>query len=104
MTGKTRKDRNRNESIHKNLGVTPIGEKMRENRLRWFNYEPQRQRTAPVRRNVLVRVEVARRTRGTPKMIWIEVVRKEINAYGITENMSLSRVEWRNRIRVVDRK
>ena len=34
MSGKTRKDRIRNESIGGSLGVAPIGDKMRESRLR----------------------------------------------------------------------
>ncbi|MES6371410.1 hypothetical protein U6J70_12350, partial [Cutibacterium acnes] len=38
MSGKTRKDKIRNEFIRGSLGVAPIGDKMRESRLRWFGH------------------------------------------------------------------
>jgi len=34
MCGNMRRDKMRNENIHTKIGVTPIEEKMRENRLR----------------------------------------------------------------------
>ena len=36
--GKTLKDRIRNEHIWEMVGVAPIEDKMRENRLRWFGH------------------------------------------------------------------
>ena len=38
MCGKTRKDKIKNEFIRGNLGVAPIGDKMRESQLRWFGH------------------------------------------------------------------
>lgn len=49
MNGKTRKDRIRND--RGSLSVAPIGDKMRERRLRWFGHVQRRPMTAPVRRN-----------------------------------------------------
>ena len=38
MCGNTRRDKMRNEDIRTKIGVTFIKEKMRENRLRWFDH------------------------------------------------------------------
>ena len=37
MCGNTRRDKVKNENIHTKIGVAPIEEMMRENRLRWFD-------------------------------------------------------------------
>ena len=37
MCGKTRNDRIRNANIRDMVGVAPIEDKLRENRLRWFD-------------------------------------------------------------------
>ncbi|KAL4198985.1 hypothetical protein AMTRI_Chr03g48830 [Amborella trichopoda] len=57
MSGKTRRDRIRNESIRENLGVAPIGDKMRESRLRWSGYVLCRPSTTLDRRCELGPVE-----------------------------------------------
>ena len=46
----------------------PIGDKMRESRLRWFGHVQQRPMTVPVRWSETIQVEGARRTRGRPKL------------------------------------
>ena len=38
ISGNTRKYRIRNEKIHLKIGVTPIDEKIRKSRLRWFGH------------------------------------------------------------------
>jgi len=38
MCGNTRREKVRNEDILTKIGVAPIEEKMRENRLRWFGH------------------------------------------------------------------
>lgn len=38
VTGKTRRDRIRNDNIRESIGVTPTIEKMVEIRLRWFGH------------------------------------------------------------------
>ena len=44
------RDKVRHEDIHTKIGVTPIEEKMRENRLRWFDHVQRRPTDAPIRR------------------------------------------------------
>jgi hypothetical protein len=36
--GHTRRDRVRNDDIHKRLGVTPVEEKLVQHHLRWFGH------------------------------------------------------------------
>ena len=50
MCDNTRRDKVRNEDIHTKIGVPSIEEKMRENRLRWFDHVRRRPTDAPVRR------------------------------------------------------
>jgi hypothetical protein len=102
MCGNTIKDKIRNEEIRKKVGVAPIENKMRENRLRWFGHIRRRPNDAPVRRmekweNILVK-----RGRGRPRKTWMEVIRKDMNALNLTEDMALDRNEWRRRIHVED--
>ena len=51
MCGNTRRDKLRNEDIRTKIDVTPIKEKMRENRLRWFGHVRHISTNAPVRSN-----------------------------------------------------
>jgi len=50
--------------------------------------------TAPVRKSETMQVDGARRTRGRPKLTWVEVVRRDMVACNLTANMALNRVEW----------
>ena len=104
MSGKTRKDKIRNEFIRGSLGVAPIGDKMRESRLRWFGHVQRRPMTAPVRRSETIQVEGARRNRGRPKLTWVEVVKRDMAACNLTADKALNRAEWQNRIHVADPK
>ena len=49
MCGNTRRDKVKNEDIRTKIGVASIEEKMRENRLRWFDHVRRRPTDAPVR-------------------------------------------------------
>ena len=50
MCGKIRMDKIKNEDICSLVGVAPIEDKMRENRLRWFGHIGRRLMDVPVRR------------------------------------------------------
>ena len=60
--------------------------------------------TAPVRQSETIQVKGARRTRGRPKLTWVEIVRRDMAVCNLTTNMALNRAEWWNRICVVDPK
>ncbi|KAL4179859.1 hypothetical protein AMTRI_Chr13g122250 [Amborella trichopoda] len=100
MSGKTRRDRIPNKSIRENLSMTPIGDKMRESRLRWVDHVWRRPSTTLVMRCGLVQVEGLKRVRGRPKRTRLEVVRKDMGIYVLSEDMAFNRVEWRTRIHV----
>ncbi|XP_070035700.1 uncharacterized protein [Nicotiana tomentosiformis] len=67
MCGHTRMDKIRNEVIRERVGVTPVDDKMREARLRWFGHVRRRSSDAPVRRCERLVLAVTRRVRGRPK-------------------------------------
>ncbi|KAI8559570.1 hypothetical protein RHMOL_Rhmol04G0184900 [Rhododendron molle] len=54
MCGKTRQDRIRNETIREMVGVAPIKEKLRENKLRWFGHVYRRLGDAVVRKTDMI--------------------------------------------------
>ena len=84
MCGNTRRDKVRNENIRTKIGVTSIEEKMRENYLRWFSHV-QRLTNAPIRRVERIRIGQLKRAQGRPKKTWMEVIRQDIEAKGLSE-------------------
>ena len=65
----------RNEDIRTKIGVAPIEEKMRENRLLWFGHVRRRPTDEPVRRVERIKLGQAKRAQGRPKKTWMEVIR-----------------------------
>ena len=71
ICGKIRMDKIKNEVIRNLVGVAPIEDKMRENRLRWFGHvgrRPIEGKITPVRRVVKIDIEQGKKLRGRPKM------------------------------------
>lgn len=48
--------------------------------------------------------EGARRTRGRPKLTWVEAVGRDMATCNLSADMTQNRVEWYNRIRVANPK
>ena len=103
MYGKTRMDKVRNEDIHCIVGVAPIEDKMRENRLRQFGHIGRRSINAPVRRVEKIDIEQGKKLRGRPKMTWMEVVKNDLKLLELEERMVANRNVWRKKIHVLDR-
>ena len=61
MCGNTRRDKMRNEDVRIKIGVAPIGEKMRENLLRWFGHVRRRPTDASVQRAERIKLEQVKR-------------------------------------------
>ncbi|KAL3356212.1 hypothetical protein AABB24_017079 [Solanum stoloniferum] len=100
MSGHTRSDKIRNEVIREKVGVSPVVDKLREVRLRWFGHVKRRCADAPVRRCEGLVVEGTQRGRGRPRKYWEEVIRQDLAQLHITEDMTLDRKKWRSRIKV----
>ena len=67
MCGKTRRDKVRNKYIRTKIDITSIEEKMRENRLRWFDHVQCRPIDAPVRRVERINLGQVKRAQERPK-------------------------------------
>ncbi|KAF3620006.1 putative pre-mRNA-processing factor 6-like [Capsicum annuum] len=91
MCGLTRGDRVWNETTREKVGVTPVENKMREVRLRWFGHAMRRGMDAPVRRCERLALDGFRRGRGRPKKYWGEVIRRDMEQLQLTEDMTLDR-------------
>jgi len=102
MCDNTWRDKVRNEDIRTKIGVASIEEKMRDNRLRWFGHVRCRRTDAPVRRVERINLEQVKRAHGRPKKIWMEVIRQDIEAKGLSEGILLDRNEWRKLIHVLN--
>ena len=77
---------------------------MRENRLRWFCHIQRRPINAPVKKSYAIHIEGNARGRGRPKLTWVEIIKKDLVWCGLTDIMTLDRVEWQQRIHVADPK
>ena len=95
-------DKIRNGVIRGLAEMTPIEEKMRESRLRWFGHVKRRSVAAPVRRGETINPPGGKRGRGRPKKSLEEVVREDLRVVGLTEDMAQDRRLWRDRIKVPD--
>jgi len=100
--GYTRMDRIRNGVIRDLVKVAPIGDKIRETRLRWFGHVKRRSVDAPVRRCERINIPEGRRGRGRPKKSLDEVIREDLKVVGLTEDMAQDKKLWRDRMKTVD--
>ena len=63
MCDKTRKDRIRNANIHDTVRIVPIEDKLRENKLMWFEHICRRSTDVVIRRNDMILVSYNTRGR-----------------------------------------
>ena len=85
MYGYTRMDRIRNGVIRDLVKVTPIEDKMREIRLRWFGHVKSRSMDAVLRICERTNIPEDKRGRGRPKKSLNEVTREDLTVVGLTE-------------------
>jgi hypothetical protein len=63
--------------------------------MRWFEYIQRRSVEAPIRNEVIRRIDNDKRSRERPNMIWEEFVKRDLKEWYITKELSLDRKEWK---------
>ncbi|KAL7238250.1 hypothetical protein ACSBR2_004368 [Camellia fascicularis] len=91
MCGKTRQDKIRTECIWECVGVAPIEDKLRENRLRWFGHIQRRPTEAAMKRCDAIMVDGSVGRRGRPRLMLASVVNREIDQLNLTNEMAFHR-------------
>ncbi|KAK9139753.1 hypothetical protein Scep_009434 [Stephania cephalantha] len=90
MCGKIRKYRIRNIGIQRQVGVTPIDTKIREERLWWFGHLQRRPTYAPTRKLDSIETVEIRRGRGIPKLTWDALIRRDLNGLKSSPSIALN--------------
>ena len=91
ICGHTIFDKIRNKVIMRKIGVASIENKMRETRLRWFEYVRRRPMDAPVWRCETIECLGYRRSICRPNKSWSEVIRHDLRTLGLVEDMAQNR-------------
>ena len=81
MCGKTRKDRMKNVNIRNMIGVAPMEDKLRENRVGWFEHIYRR------RSNTIIRNDNTREN-GRPKLTLDAVIEKDMIGSDLGEHLA----------------
>src|SRR5215475_3717571 len=97
--GITRKDRCRNDWVRESFELADIGDKLAENRLRWFGHV-MRMGDEDVVKEVRALGMVGKVRKGRPELTWDEVVRNDMKDRGLRKEMVGDRDEWRQAIRI----
>ena len=99
-----RMDRIINRVIRDLVKVAPIGDKMREIRLKWFGHVKKSSVDAPVRSCERINIPEGKRDRGRLKKSLDEVIREDLKVVGLTEDLAQNRKLWQDRIKILDRR
>jgi len=91
MSGKTRRDKIRNDTIRGRVGVAPIVEKLVENRLKWFGHVERRPVDSVIRRVDQMEESQVKRGRGRPRKTISETIRKDLEVNELDPNMVYDR-------------
>ena len=99
--GLTWHDHVTNEDARKMLGVPPITEKLREQRLGWYGHV-MRARPDSVAKTALNINPEGRRPRGRPKKRWLDRIKEDMIISGLKAEDAFDRKKWKSRCNVAD--
>lgn len=103
VIGKTRRDRVRNATVRRDLGVQPAIERITANQLRWYGHVTRMMEDRVAKTVYEARVE-GRRRRGRPRRTWEEEVRAGLASRGIEwerrKELASDRAEWKKLCKV----
>jgi len=94
------KDKVRNEEVRRRVGVSELGQKLREGRLRWFGHVYRRDEGYVGKR--VQKITVGKRKRGRPKRRWEDCVKEDMKELGLREEEAKDRTSWRKKITTGD--
>jgi hypothetical protein len=89
-------DRIRNEYIRGNLKVAPVSEKMRSNRLAWYEHVMRRDESHITKRVMTLNVD-GHPSRGRPRKRWMDCVKEDMKIKGVSKEMTSDRREWKKK-------
>ena len=94
ICGVTLRDKFRNETIRKRLGVECVTEVVRRGRLRWFGHVERKDEIDWVRKCRTMEID-GKRPRGRPKITWMEVATKDLTRLKLRPADAQDRTLWR---------
>ena len=92
--GITRLDHVTNVEVRNRLGIRPITEKVTERRLRWYGHILRQNNNAVARASMDITVDGCR-SRGRPKLRWIDNINRDMLETGLTVEDASNRPKWR---------
>jgi hypothetical protein len=97
ICGRTRLDKVGNNDIRDRLGVAPIGEKLIQQRLRWFGHVHRRPPRGIIRWDNNVK-----RGRARTNLTWKETIKRDLKEWNIPKELCLDRSAWKETIHVLE--
>ena len=94
------KDRVSNKKLREKLGIVDITSLLQQNRLRWYGHVLRKDDNDWVK--CMEYEVVGSRPRGRPKRTWLEVVQRDCQLCGLSNDDATVRGRWRKMIRMVD--
>ena len=90
----------KNEDLYEKTKLEPWSTKIEKKRMKWFGHLMRLDENTPARKALKVALIKLKRPRGRPKLTWIELMRKQLQANNLTweeaSDLAKDRKEWRD--------
>jgi len=104
MCGVKLMDKKRSHDLMEQMGINPgIIESIKRSRLRWYGHVMRREDNVGIKKVLGFEVE-GRLARGRPKLMWKDVVDRDMKEYQMEESDWGDRVKWRSHVRRIGKK